>query len=149
MNKMEKLEFKISIAADKHKVWDTMLQLDTYKEWVGASWPDSFYKGNWAENENISFVSTDGSGTLAHIESLIPYQYICAKHMAILNEGGVVDTESEFAQNWIGISESYTFNSTGEDTELIVNIETPEKWKKMFNDGWPGALAKLKEMCEQ
>lgn len=60
-----------------------------------------------------------------------------------------MDRESEFAKNWIGISESYTFNSTGEDTELIVNIETREEWKKMFNDGWPGALSKLKEMCEQ
>jgi uncharacterized protein YndB with AHSA1/START domain len=144
---MKKLEFKISIAADTHKVWDTMLQPDTYKEWVAASWPDSFYKGRWAENEKISFISEDGSGTLAHIESLIPYQYIRAKHIAILNEGGVVDTESELAKNWIGITESYTYNSTQEGTELIIDIQTPEEWEKMFNDGWPGALAKLKALC--
>jgi phage-related protein len=146
---MEKLEFKISIAADKHKVWDTMLHPDTYKEWVAASWPDSFYKGHWAENENISFISEDGSGTLAHIETFVPYKYILAKHIAVLNAGGVEDTESEFAKNWIGISESYTFDSTGEGTELTINIETREEWKKMFNDGWPGALAKLKAICEQ
>ena len=145
---MEKLEFKIAIAADKHKVWDTMLQPNTYKEWVAGGWPDSFYKGQWAENEKISFISADGSGTLAHIESIIPYQYICAKHIAILNEGGVVDTESELAKNWIGTTESYTLNENHGDTELIIHIATDEEWKKMFNDGWPGALQKLKQICE-
>ena len=146
---MEKLEFKIMIACHKQKVWDTMLHPDTYKEWVAASWPDSFYKGRWAENENIRFISEDGSGTLAHIESLIPYKYIRAKHIAILNEGGVEDRESELAKNWIGITESYTFNSTQEGTELTINIETRDEWKKMFTDGWPDALAKLKAICEQ
>jgi uncharacterized protein YndB with AHSA1/START domain len=146
---MEKLKFSISIACDKQKVWDTMLHPDTYKQWVAASWPASFYKGQWAENENISFISEDGSGTLAHIEAIVPYQYISAKHIAILGEGGVEDTESDFAKNWIGINESYTFNSTNEGTDLIINIETKKDWAKMFNDGWPGALAKLKEMCEQ
>jgi phage-related protein len=146
---MEKLKFSISIACDKQKVWDTMLHPDTYKEWVAASWPDSFYKGYWAENENISFISEDGSGTLAHIESLVPYKYILAKHIAILNAGGIEDRESELAKNWIGISESYAFNNIGEGTELTINIETRDEWKKMFNEGWPAALAKLKEICEK
>ena len=146
---MEKLEFSISIACDKQKVWDTMLQPDTYKEWVAASWPDSFYKGHWAENENIRFISEDGSGTLAHIEALVPYTFVSAKHIALLNAGGVEDRESEFAKNWIGITESYTFNSAGESTELTINIETRDEWKKMFTDGWPNALSKLKAMCEQ
>ena len=65
------------------------------------------------------------------------------------NAGGVEDRESEFAKNWIGITESYTFNSAGESTELTINIETRDEWKKMFTDGWPNALSKLKAMCEQ
>ena len=146
---MEKLKFSISIACDKQKVWDTMLQPDTYKKWVAASWPDSFYEGHWAENENIRFISEDGSGTLAHIESLVPYTFVSAKHIALLGAGGVEDRESEFAKNWIGVTESYTFNSTPQGTELIVDIETHAEWKKMFSDGWPAALAKLKVLCEK
>jgi uncharacterized protein YndB with AHSA1/START domain len=146
---MEKLKFIISIACDKQKVWNTMLQPETYKEWIAASWPDSFYTGQWVENENICFISEDGSGTLTHIESLVPYTFVSAKHIAILGAGGIEDKESEFAKNWIGITESYTFNSTQEGTDLIIDIETPEKWAKMFTDGWPNALSKLKAMCEQ
>lgn len=146
---MEKLKFSIAIACDKQKVWDTMLQPETYKEWVGASWPDSSYKGQWVENADIRFICEDGSGTLAHIESLVPYQYILAKHVAILNAGGVEDRDSEFAKNWIGITESYTYNAMPEGTELVIEIQTQPEWKAMFVEGWPNALAKLKTMCEQ
>ena len=31
---MEKLNFKIEINAPKEKVWDTMLNKDTYKAWT-------------------------------------------------------------------------------------------------------------------
>jgi uncharacterized protein YndB with AHSA1/START domain len=146
---MEKLNFSISIACDKQKVWDTMLQPDTYKQWVAASWPDSFYEGQWAENADIRFIGEDGSGTLAHIESLTPYTFIAAKHIAVLNAGGVEDRDSAFAKNWMGITETYTYNTTPEGTELVVEIQTQPEWKAMFIEGWPNALAKLKTMCEQ
>jgi hypothetical protein len=42
---MKKIEFKSTIAAPKKKVWETMLHPVTYKEWVDAAWPSSFFKG--------------------------------------------------------------------------------------------------------
>lgn len=42
---MEHLEYSIVISAPAKKVWETMLQEDTYKQWVAKSWPNSF--GTW------------------------------------------------------------------------------------------------------
>jgi uncharacterized protein YndB with AHSA1/START domain len=146
---MKKLVFNISINAPKQKVWDTMLQPETYKEWVAASWPGSFYKGKWARGEKISFISDDGSGTLALIQELKPGEFISAVHIAILLAGGIEDTASELAKNWVGITEQYTFKANNGTTELAIEINTKPDWEKMFNDGWPNALKKLKEICER
>jgi hypothetical protein len=48
-----------------------------------------------------------------------------------------------------GTMESYTFNERDGETDLTVEIKTNPEWQKMFDDGWPNALKKLKEICEQ
>ncbi len=146
---MEKLTFNVNIAAPKEKVWDTMLQPGTYREWVAASWPGSVYKGKWEPGEKISFISENGSGTLALIKELKPYSYIFAEHIAVLKAGGIEDTKSEQAKGWIGTTESYAFTEANGITGLKVEMNTNTAWEKMFNDGWPNALVKLKEICER
>jgi uncharacterized protein YndB with AHSA1/START domain len=146
---MKKLVFSIDIDAPKEKVWNLMLAPESYKEWVAASWPGSFYKGNWAKGEKINFVSDDGSGTQAMIKEITPFESISAVHIAILLSGGVEDTTSELAKNWIGIEEQYIFSQTGNKTKLSVNISTQPDWAQMFEEGWPNALKKLKEICER
>lgn len=146
---MEKLEYKIEIKASIQKVWDTMLSLDTYEQWVAASWPDSTYEGEWKKDSQIKFIGNDKSGTLAEIVELKLYECVFARHIAILLEGGVIDTESDFAKNWIGIAENYFFSEANGSTKLKIEIESPLDFVKMFNDGWPNALKKLKEICEK
>ncbi|GAA0534477.1 SRPBCC family protein [Chitinophaga japonensis] len=146
---MKKLEFKINIAANPQKVWDTMLNLETYQEWVGVSWPGSTYKGEWKQGQELRFVSTEGGGTLAKVEELQPQAYIFAKHIAVINNDGTEDRSSEIAQGWIGTTEAYTFTESNGGTELKVELHTSPEWESMFNEGWPDALAKLKEICER
>lgn len=52
---MEQLKYKIDISAPVKKVWETMLNENTYKQWVAKSWPNSFYTGKWEQGEDISF----------------------------------------------------------------------------------------------
>jgi len=145
---MTNLEYKIHIKAPKQKVWEIMLQPDTYKEWTGASWPGSFYEGKWAENEKIKFIGKDGSGTLALIEVFKPYEYISAKHIAVLDKGKE-DSDSDIAKSWVGTMENYLFSERNGETDLTVEMEVYPDWQKMFDDGFPNALKKLKEICEQ
>lgn len=146
---MKHLEFKTQIAADKKKVWDTMLRPETYKEWVNASWPGSTYEGKWAKGENLRFISPSGEGTLATLLEQKPYENVLAEHIAVIKADGSEDRDSDVAKGWIGTTERYTFKERNGKTDLTVAIETNPEWESMFNDGWPDALAKLKEICER
>jgi uncharacterized protein YndB with AHSA1/START domain len=146
---MKKLEFKIDIAAPQEVVWKTMLEPETYKQWVGVSWPGSKYEGKWEKGETLKFTGSEGGGTQAKLIECKPYEFIDAKHIAVINGDGSLDTESDIAKGWIGAKEAYRFKPIKNGTELIVEITTPEAWEKMFSDGWPNALKKLKELSER
>ena len=146
---MKKIEYKININAPAEKVWNSMLNRDTYNEWTNVSWPGSSYEGNWKQGENIRFVGPDGTGTLAHFKEVKPHKYIGAEHIAVLGKGGVEDRTSDVAKGWVGTLENYTFNEANGKTELTVEIHTNPAWEKMFNESWPAALNKLKEIAER
>jgi len=146
---MEKLEYKIVISAPAKKVWETMLQKETYEQWVSKSWPGSTYQGTWAKGEKINFAGTDGTGTRAELVEVKPYERILARHIAILGPGGVEDRTSEMAKGWIGITEEYRFTEQSGKTTLTVLIETTPEWRSMFDDGWPAALEELKKITER
>ena len=65
-----------------------MLNAETYKEWINVSWPGSYYKGNWNQGENVKFISPDAGGTLATLIECKPYEFILAKHVAVINSDG-------------------------------------------------------------
>jgi uncharacterized protein YndB with AHSA1/START domain len=145
---MKQLKFSIQINAPKKKVWDTMLQPETYKKWVNVSWPGSYNEGKWATGEKMKFISPGQGGTLASLEEVKPYDNIFARHIAVLNPDLSEDRTSDIAKGWIGITEQYTFKEEAGKTTLTILANTPPAWESMFNDGWPGALKALKELCE-
>jgi uncharacterized protein YndB with AHSA1/START domain len=145
---MEKLEYKIQIAAPVKTVWDSMLQEDTYRQWAGKAWPGSTYEGKWAKGEKIKFTGSDGSGTKAEIVELTPQKSVFTRHIAVLGKGGKEDTTSEVAKGWIGSTEAYKFEERNGKTTVTVTIETTPEWTKMFDDSWPGALDELKKVAE-
>lgn len=147
---MKKLEYKIEIAASRDKVWKTMLDKETYREWTNVSWPGSTYIGKWEKGAKIRFVDEkDTGGTVAEIVELRKAEYMKANHVAIATPNGGEDTTSPEAKGWIGTTEEYTFNEKNGKTEVIATITTNPDWEKMFNDGWPPALQKLKEISER
>ena len=145
---MEKLIYKIQIAASKQKVWDTMLSLSTYEQWTAIAWPNSTFIGTWEKGNFIKFVSKGRSGTLAEIVDCKKYKSINATHIALLLPGGIEDRASGATKNWIGIKENYFFEEIVNHTELTIQMETHPMWLKMFNDTWPIALQTLKNICE-
>lgn len=146
---MEHLEYKVVISAPAKKVWDTMLQEETYRQWVAKSWPNSYYEGKWAKGEKVRFIGPDGAGTLAEIVEFKPYEKVLARHIAVLGQGGVEDRTSEVAKGWIGITEAYRFDERQGETTVTVSIETTSEWRGMFDEGWPGALQELKKISER
>jgi uncharacterized protein YndB with AHSA1/START domain len=146
---MKTLEFKIDINASRQKVWDTMLQKETYEQWTAVSWPGSSYEGEWKQGTAIRFGSPGQGGTYAELEEVTPYERMHAVHTAVINPDDSLDRDSEVAKGWVGTTESYFFTEKNGKTELAVQIKTNPDWAQMFDEGWPPALEKLKELCEQ
>ncbi len=88
-------------------------------------------------------------GTAAKLEKVQEPALILARHVAVIQPDGKLDTTSKEAQGWIGSTEQYDFNDKNGKTELVVTIHTSPEWESMFTDGWPAALDKLKEICER
>ncbi len=52
-------------------------------------------------------------------------------------------------KKWAPSFENYTFIAKDSKTELQVDLDIADEWKDMFEDMWPKALEKLKELCEK
>ncbi|RZJ70667.1 MAG: SRPBCC domain-containing protein [Flavobacterium sp.] len=146
---MKNLTYNISIAATPKKVWDIMTGQETYKEWTNTAWPGSDFKGEWKQGENLHFSGPDGSGTLASVTTFDRYNKIVLTHIAMLQPGGIEDRASEWAKKWINSIESYSFTEDDRATKLTIDMKIYPDWEDMFNNDWPKALARLKQICEE
>jgi hypothetical protein len=146
---MKNLKFEIDINADVRKVWSTMLERNTYEQWVRNAWPGSSYQGEFKKDNEVSFVGDDGSGTLAKITEYKPFETVKATHIAMLGPGGQRDTTSDMAKEWVGIEEQYFFAKKNDSTRLVIEMKNiPSEFEQMFADTWPVALKDLKDLCE-
>ena len=148
---MQKLKFSIVINAPKEKVWDTMLEDKTYRQWTEAFAPGSYYKGDWNQGSKMLFLGPGENGLMgmvSRIKENKKYEYISIEHLGFVQDGKE-DTESEGAKSMAGALENYTFNENDGKTEVIVDMDSNEEYADMFKDMWPKALQKLKELAEQ
>jgi L-rhamnose mutarotase len=148
---MDKLHFKIEISAPKEKVWKTMLEDETYRKWTEAFGPGSYYKGNWNKGSKILFLAPGEKGEMgmvSRIKENKKYEFISIEHLGIV-QNGKEDVSSEAVKGWAGAHENYTFKKSNGSTEVLVDIDTNEEYKQMFQEMWPKALQKLKELSEK
>jgi hypothetical protein len=101
---MKKIHFKIDINASKEKVWDTMLEDATYREWTAPFNEGSYYKGDWTKGSEIIFLGPDPEtgkegGMVSRIAENKKYEFISIEHLGIIKDG-VEDTTSEEVKKW-------------------------------------------------
>lgn len=152
---MQKVRFSISIQAPVDTVYRNMLGLDqksTYEFWTSAFNPTSTYEGSWDQGSKIYFVGTDENGIKRGMVSEIaenrPAEYVSIRHYGFL-EGDKEITTGEQVEKWAGGRENYLFISSAEGTTVTVEMDTIEEYQDYFNQAYPKALAKLKEISEK
>ena len=149
---MQKLHFSIFINAPVEKVWDTMLEDETYRKWTEAFSPGSYYKGSWEKGAEIRFVGPNhetgkDEGMIARIAENRLHEFISIEHIGmILN--GVDDTTSEKVKAWLPAFENYTFVPKDGGTEVQVDLDVDDEYAVMFKEMWPKGLETLKTLCE-
>jgi len=151
---MQKVHFSIDINAPKEKVWDTMLSDATYREWTVVFNPGgSYFEGSWDKGSKMHFLGPDEKGKLGGMVSMIeennPNEFISIKHIGMLKEDGSEDLTSDEVKKWAGGHENYTFEEKDGVTTVKVDLDTTDEFKEYFEESWPKALQKLKELAEK
>ncbi len=148
---MQKLNFSIVIKASKEKVWNTMLDDKTYRQWTEAFSAGSHYVGNWNKGSKMLFLGPDQEGKLGGMVSRIKenkkHEYLSIEHLGLVQDGKE-DTTSDAVKQWAGALENYTFKDLHDKTELLVDMDINDEYKEMFENMWPPALDKLKILAE-
>ena len=148
---MDKLHYSVEVNAPVHTVWTAMLDDATYREWASAFHDGSYYEGSWDLGSTIRFLgpNDDGSvgGMIAKVVENRPDEFLSLEYSGEV-VGGVDDTTSEAAQRLVGAHENYSFRELDGVTTVTVDLDSDDEFTAMFNDMWPPALAKLKEVAE-
>lgn len=144
---MEKLNFKIQINAPRGKVWQVLFDDQTYRKWTEPFMAGSYAVTDWQKGSKALFLSPDKNGMVSRIAENIPNEFLSIEHLGFVSKG-VEDTESEKVKQWAGAMENYTLKESNVGTELFVDMDSNEEFKKMFSDIWPKALQKVKELSE-
>lgn len=146
---MQKIHFSIVINAPVSKVWETMLQDSTYREWTKIFGETSHYKGDWTKGSDMFFLGGDeGSGMYSRIKENRLYEFVSIEHLGFI-KGGTIDTTSDEVKKWTPAFENYTFKSLPEGTEVSVDMDINDEYKASFEDMWPKSLTLLKQISER
>lgn len=147
---MQRLRFNVEIEAPVQKVWDTMLEDGTYRQWSAEFMPGSHYVGDWNEGSRILFLGPgeDGpGGMVSRIRENRRHEFVAMEHIGIVAQGRE-DTTSEVAAAWAGAREEYTFRDLGDRTEVHVEVDSSDDFAADMQEMWPRALQRLKALAE-
>jgi hypothetical protein len=142
------LTFEIAIRAPRARVWDIMLDPETYKAWTSAFCEGSYFVGSWDEGAKIQFLSPSGDGMTAVIAENRPHEFVSIRHLGVI-EKGVEDTSSEKVRAWAPAYENYRFSDLPDGCRLTVAVDTVAEYEQYMRDTFPKALALLKDLAEK
>jgi uncharacterized protein YndB with AHSA1/START domain len=145
------VKYDITINATAEKTYNTMINKGTYEAWAAAFSPGSHFLGSWEKGTKILFLGPGENGEMggmvSRIKDNIPNKYVSIEHYGIV-ENGKERTTGIDVEAWAGCNENYAFEEKDGKTLLAVTLDINADYKDYFNDTWPKALSKLKELSE-
>ncbi len=142
--KKQIVSLSIDIDAPKEKVWEVLLQDDTYRQWTAVFHPGSYAESDWTEGSEALFKTPEGHGMISKIVLHRPAEVISFEHLGTLKDGERNTEDFE----WQGFRETYRVTAKGGGTELQVEQDITPDHEEWFASTWGKALAKVKELAE-
>lgn len=145
---MVNLHYSTQINAPRAKVWEVMLADATYREWASVFMPGSHYQGDWSEGSKMLFLGPGSEGEKeggmsAMVKENRPQEFLSLEYHAEIRNGVEVPMEGNGFEN-------YALEDQEGGTEVSIDLlNLPDEYADMFNDSWPKALEKLKEIAER
>jgi uncharacterized protein YndB with AHSA1/START domain len=141
---MKEMQFSVEIKATKEKVWDTLWRDETFRQWAGIIDPGTYMSGELKEGNEVEFISGNGYGVTSLVEKLVEGEYLLLIHEADTQGNG----EQEREKQWTGGKESYSLSEKDGTTTLTASFDVPPELEKYFQDNYPKALERIKELAE-
>lgn len=142
---MKELQFQVSINASRERVWDTLWQDETLRQWAGIIDPGTYMVGDLKEGNEVQFISANGYGVTSLVEKLTPGEFLLLKHQADTQDTGKQERENE----WTGGSERYSLTEKNGTTALVVAFDVPPEMEDYFKTNYPKALERVKVLAER
>jgi uncharacterized protein YndB with AHSA1/START domain len=143
---MKELQFQVEINAAKERVWETLWQDETFRQWASIIDPETYMAGDLKEGNEIQFISAaNGYGVTSLVEKLTANEFLLLRHRADTQGGGKQEREKE----WTGGKESYLLAEKNGTTTLTVAFDVPTELEEYFKVNYPKALERVKELAER
>jgi uncharacterized protein YndB with AHSA1/START domain len=142
---MNEMQFSIEINASREKVWNTLWQDETFREWASIIDPETYMVGDLKEGNKVQFISAaSGYGVTSLVEKLVTGEFALLRHQADTQEAG----KRERDQEWTGGEETYALAEKDGTTTLSVAFGVPPELEEQFKVSYPKALDRVKVLAE-
>ena len=146
INFMQKMPFSIEIKASREKVWNTLWEDKTFRDWASIIDEGTYMVGEMKEGNELQFISSEsGYGVTSLIEKLALNESVLFRHMRDTKESGEQEREKE----WTGGTESYSLAEKDGITTLLVELHVPRGQVEMSKVRFPKALKRVKILAEK
>lgn len=144
---MQKMKFSVEIKAPREKVWDTLWQDTTFRDWSSIIDPGTYMEGKLQEGNEVNFIgNSDGGanfGVTSRVEKLIPNKFILFSRIADIKVDKDGSIEKRDTQ-WTGGVESYELEESNGKVTLSVTQDVPDELVEYFETKYPKALERVK-----
>ncbi len=142
---MNEMHFKVEINAPRGKVWDTLWQDETFREWADIIDSGTHMVGDLKEGSEVQFISANGYGVTSLVERLKPGEFLLLRHSADTQDNGKRERKKE----WTGGQESYTLIENDGTTTLTAVFDVPPEMEEYFKINYPKAQDRVKILAER
>lgn len=141
---MKEMQFTTEINAPKERVWDTLWQDETLRQWAGIIDPGTHLVGELKEGNEVQFISGNGYGVTSLVDKLTVNEFLLLRHSADTQDEGKRERENQ----WTGGMESYLLAEKDGTTTLTFACDVPPELEEYFKDASPKALERVKALAE-
>ena len=99
MRKLKRLRWSLDIAALTSKVYQLLIDPDSYTQWTSAIGDGLYFEGSWQMGQRIRFLTLSGHGLISEVAENRQNEFISIRHLGYI-VNGVEDTSSEAIRAW-------------------------------------------------
>lgn len=144
---MRTIEQRIEIAAPRERVWDVLLEDETFRQWTSAFMEGSFAETDWRAGSPVRFLDPAGMGIVGHIVVSDRPERLEIEYDGVLLEGKE-DYDGDEARQWKGARETYQLSERGGRTTLSVTSDMVDDHYDGMSEAWVRALEKVRALAE-